>query len=78
MCLECLIEMDLKTNIVVKVLNSDTGKGIEFYFDDPPPDNKDFTRKLSGSDKWNDLELTCKGINLTPSQTVTGIRVLFG
>ncbi len=79
-CLECLIEtLNLKTNIIVNILNSEAGKGIEFCFEDSIQDNGDFNRKLSGSAKWNDLEKNCKKISLTPhpiTRDLPGIRIL--
>ncbi len=79
-CLECLIEtLNMKTNIIVNIINSEAGKGIEFCFADSTLENGDFTKKLSGSAKWKDLEKTCKEINLTPqpiTRDLPGIRLL--
>ncbi|MCP3941727.1 MAG: hypothetical protein GY710_09640 [Desulfobacteraceae bacterium] len=79
MCLKCLTEtMDLNTNIIITILTPDTGNKIEFRPDDPTLDNGSFNQRLSRSAKWDDLERTCKQINLTPrliTQTLPGISI---
>ena len=80
MCLECLVDtLELKKNIRVSILNSDSGKGIEIY-SDASPDNGMFTQRLYKSIKWQNLGKACKGINLIPepmTKTGSGIRILW-
>jgi len=77
-CLKCLSETrELKTNIVVRVLNSDISKEIDICYDDATLDTELFHENLSGSAIWNDIQGACKELNLTTTTlTPPGIRIL--
>lgn len=76
-CLKCLSETcELETNIVVRIFNSDIGKGIDLCYDGGTLDTELFHGKLLET-KWDEIQGIGKELNLTTmTQTPPGIRIL--
>ena len=76
-CLKCLSETrEPKTDIMVRIFYSDTGKGIDICYDDGTLDTDLFHEKLSET-TWNEIQKAGKELNLTTTTlTPPGIRIL--